>query len=227
MLDEYLLLICIIGIPDELKTRMVRTFAEGKFTTDYLPTLGFDITTKQIQVDNSNIKLILVDTSGQEFFDELRSSHYRTASAAIITFDKGDRDSFIAVKKWYKEFVNEINRFYKKQKTTITDVEHDPRMEVPIALVGFITKEEPITPTFLKIQKRLDNTGDWIDWTNNKEIYEEITTAEGQSLAEELGLSFYETRPTDKKISEQIFHDLTLQVLRRRTHQRWKTIEQE
>jgi len=45
--DEYLLKICIIGSPDELKTRMTRTFAVGKFTTHYLPTLGVDITTKQ------------------------------------------------------------------------------------------------------------------------------------------------------------------------------------
>ena len=44
--DEYLLKICIIGIPDELKTRMVRRYAEGKLITDYLPSLGVDITTK-------------------------------------------------------------------------------------------------------------------------------------------------------------------------------------
>ena len=128
MPDDYLLKICLIGYPSEVKTDWVRRFAEGKFTTNYLPIQGVDITTKQIQVDGNTIKLILVDTAGQKFFGKLRPSYYRGASAAIITFDKGDRDTFKAVKKWYREF--------KK---------HIPAVSVPIALVGFLAEPEVVT----------------------------------------------------------------------------------
>ena len=207
MPDEYLLKICIIGSPDKLKTTMARIFIEGKFTQDYLPTLGVAITTKQIHINNYDVRLILVDTSGKEFFGKDRPSYHRGASAAIITLDKGDRDSFKAVRSWYKEFLNEINRLKRS------------RYQVPIALVGFITKSEPkVDIAALKIQKRLKNT-DWINWgdiearDDDEEIDEEVTTAEGQSLAEELGPSYYETRPTDKEISGQIFHELSLRVL--------------
>ncbi|MFX0206965.1 MAG: hypothetical protein ACFFDT_13340 [Candidatus Hodarchaeota archaeon] len=201
MPDVELLKICLMGHPTELKNKWVRRFAEGKFTTNYLPIQGVDIMTKQIQVDGNYIKLILVDVASQEFFRKKQTSYYRGASTAIITFDKGDRDSFKAVRRWYKEFVNDINRLKRS------------RYQVPIALVGFITKAESVTPTFLKIQKRLKNT-DWINKGDIEEIDEEVTTAEGQSLAEELGLSYYETRPTDKKI-EQIFHDLVFKVLQK------------
>lgn len=208
MSEEYLCKICIIGIPDKLKTTMVRIFTEGKFSQDYLPSLGVDITTKQIQINNNNVKLILVDTSGKEFFGKDRPSYYRGASAAIITFDKGDRDSFMTVKKWYKEFVNEIDRVKK------------PRFQVPIALVGFIMKSEPKVElsTFFKIQKRLKKIRKWIDWgnyeeKNNKDIYEEITTEEGYALAEELGASYYETKLTDEETIGHIFHDLTQKAL--------------
>ncbi len=61
---------------------MIRSFAEGKFTTNYLPTQGVDITTKRIQVDDSEVKLIMVDIASQEFFQERRPSYYRGASAA-------------------------------------------------------------------------------------------------------------------------------------------------
>ncbi|UCG00659.1 MAG: hypothetical protein JSW11_13695 [Candidatus Heimdallarchaeota archaeon] len=67
----------------------------------------------------------------------------------------------------------------------------------------------------------MEGTGNWIDYAISeappikKEFYEEITPEEGQSLAEELGLSYYETRPTDKKISGQIFHDWSLRVLQK------------
>lgn len=202
---EYLLKVCILGFPGELKTDWVRRYAEGKFTTDYLPTLGVDITTKQIHVNCNNVKLILVDTASQEFFGKLRPSYYRGASAAIITFDKGDRDSFKAVKKYYYEFKKYI-----------------PQVSIPITLVGFITKSEPKASTsfFLKIQKQLKKIRKWSDWFNNEEIYEEreITSDEGQSLAEELGASYYETQTTlGGNTIESIFYNLVLQVLRRKS----------
>lgn len=67
---------------------------------------------------------------------------------------------------------------------------------------------EAYIPTFFKIQ----NWREIKEIEDTEEIDVGVTTAEGQSLAEELGLSYYETRPTAKKI-EQIFHDLVIKVL--------------
>ncbi|MFX1286091.1 MAG: hypothetical protein ACFFB5_20775 [Promethearchaeota archaeon] len=167
MPDEYLLKICLIGTPNELKTKMNRRFC-GYQTGDHTRlVLGVGILTTQIQVTGNNIKLILVDTSGKEFFGEIRTSYYRGASAAIITFAKEDRTSFKAVKDWYKAFKR-----------------HIPESLVPIALVGFITESET------------------------------VTTAEGQNLADELRVLYYESKPTDKKTVETIYHDLIIEVLR-------------
>ena len=120
--------ICIIGNPDELKTEFIQRFTEGKFTSGPSPTPGVDFTSKKIKVDNNNIKLILVDTAGHEFFRKLRPSYYRGASALIITYDKGDKPSFERVKEWYREF-----RKYRSDKS------------IPITLLGFITDSEVIT----------------------------------------------------------------------------------
>ncbi|MFX1282319.1 MAG: Rab family GTPase [Promethearchaeota archaeon] len=119
MPDEYLLKICAIGSGSVGKTSLIRRFAEGKFTTNYLPTLGVDITTKQIQVDNNNVKLILVDTAGQEFFGKLRPSYYRGASACLIMFALDEKSSFEAIPDWLAEFRK-----------------HIPEVSVPIALAG-------------------------------------------------------------------------------------------
>lgn len=164
MSDEELLKICVMG-STEFKTSFIRRFAEGKVTTNYLPTLGVDITTKQIQIDNYNVKLIVVDTIGQELDSRLRPSYYRGAAAFIIIFDKGDRDSFNAVNEWYKEFRK-----------------HIPHPSVPVALVGIITKSE------------------------------DVTSDEGQNLADALNTLYYEI-PHSGKGFEQIFHDLTRKVL--------------
>jgi small GTP-binding protein len=117
--NEYLLKICAIGSGSVGKTSLIRRFAEGKFETNYLPTLGVDITTKKIQVDNNQVKLILVDTAGQEFFGKLRPSYYRGASACLIMFALNDKKSFDTVPDWLAEFRR-----------------HIPDSTIPIALAG-------------------------------------------------------------------------------------------
>ncbi len=106
--NEYLLKICVVGTPSELKTNLIRQFAEGKFTTNYLPTLGVDITTKKIQVDDSYVKLIIVDAAGQEFFGKLRPSYYRGASGAIIVFESNEEGDISIPLEWIKEFRKHI-----------------------------------------------------------------------------------------------------------------------
>jgi small GTP-binding protein len=101
------------------KTSLIRRYAEDKFASNYLPTLGVDITTKRIIVKDTPTKLILVDTAGQEFFGKLRPNYYRGASACLILFALNDRESFDKVPTWLDEF----------QKNT-------PLQDIPIALAG-------------------------------------------------------------------------------------------
>ncbi len=125
--DQYLMKICII-LPNELRTSFITRFTERQFTTDYFPSIGVDITTKQIKVDNTHVKLILVVTTGEEFSGKLRASFFKGGSAVIIFFDKGDRQSFDVIEDWIKEFRKNF-----------------PKQRVPIGFVGFITDTEEIT----------------------------------------------------------------------------------
>ncbi|PWI48570.1 hypothetical protein CEE45_05880 [Candidatus Heimdallarchaeota archaeon B3_Heim] len=107
--NEYLLKICAIGSGNTGKTLFIRKFAENKFDTNYLPTLGVDITTKKINVGNNQVKLILVDTAGQEFFGKLRPSYYRGASAGLIFCNINDRKSIEAIPNWLTEFEKHLS----------------------------------------------------------------------------------------------------------------------
>ncbi|MHA2095457.1 MAG: Rab family GTPase, partial [Candidatus Hodarchaeales archaeon] len=90
--------------------------------------LGVDITTKKIFLDDLQVKLILVDTAGEEFFGKLRPSYYRGASAAILFFNRNNPKSL-------KEIPNLIREFH----TYI-------QPKVPLALVG-ITSTRNIVST--------------------------------------------------------------------------------
>jgi len=121
MSKEFILKICITGSTD-LRHEFIRTFTEC-LTLPPAVAVGI-IMTKLIQVKGKNIKLYLAIE--EEVVERLRRSYYHGASAAIITFDKKNQDSFKAVRKWY----NQLNEFIP---------------EVPIILVGFINKSEIVT----------------------------------------------------------------------------------
>ncbi|MHA1978440.1 MAG: Rab family GTPase [Candidatus Hodarchaeales archaeon] len=133
--NEYLLKICAIGSGNTGKTLFIRKFAETKFDSNYLPTLGVDITTKKICFNNTQIKLILVDTAGQEFFGKLRPSYYRGASAGLIFCNINDRKSIEAIPIWLKEFTKYL----------------PPQTEVPIGIV--VIKEWKYSHRKYKIRK--------------------------------------------------------------------------
>jgi small GTP-binding protein len=103
--DEWVLKICSAGSYQVGKTSLIRRYAENKFTTNYIPTLGVDITTKRIEVDNQRIKLILMDTAGQEIFaNNLRKSYYEGAAACIIVYDITRSETFKSLDRWIEDY---------------------------------------------------------------------------------------------------------------------------
>ncbi|MHA1979174.1 MAG: hypothetical protein ACW98F_13300 [Candidatus Hodarchaeales archaeon] len=166
---EYLLKICVIGSVNQLQAEFIHTFVGYKNPEEHLPTLGVDIRTGRIWIDEILVKLIIVDTAGQDFFGKLRPSYYRGASAVIILFDKCNRQSFAAIPNWLKEFQKYI------------------QPEVPTALVGLITQCE--------------------------ENSEEISSEEGHKLATQLNMQYFESQPTDRQQTSEIFTYLARQVI--------------
>ncbi len=165
-MDEWLLKVCIVGSNTDLNHRFGNLTADSRYSKNYLPTSGFDIPIKRLKVDNEIVKLIIVILAGEEFFRISRKGKYRGASGCLILFDKGEKDTFIAIPDWYKEF---------------TDI---CGSSVPIAMVCIETDKE------------------------------EITIEEGQRLAEQLNIGYYETTIKDKQKVSQILDDFTTKMLR-------------
>ncbi|MFX1548371.1 MAG: hypothetical protein ACFFCU_19340 [Promethearchaeota archaeon] len=126
--QEVLLKISIMGVPNELRNKLARSYAEGKFDTNYLPTLGVDLLTHHTEVDGQPVLQILANLAGQEFFVKDRPKYIRGSSGVIIIFDKSDHESFKAARGFYNEF----KRFI-------------PDPEVPIVFIGIETGSEVIT----------------------------------------------------------------------------------
>jgi small GTP-binding protein len=96
--------ICSIGSYQVGKTSLVRRYSENKFSSNYLPTLGVDVTVKRITLDNRKIRLVLMDTAGQEQFGNLRNVYFQGSSGCIAVYDITRRESFEALNKWITEY---------------------------------------------------------------------------------------------------------------------------
>jgi len=63
-------------------------------------TIGMDIATKHVKVDNMTLNIQLWDIAGQDHFIGLAPTFYRKAVAAIVVFDITNGNSLDNAKKW-------------------------------------------------------------------------------------------------------------------------------
>lgn len=107
MKNQYILKFCITatsGKNTDLVCQIVRDTAEETFTKNYMPTIGVDIASKVVTVNDQEVKLILHTLAGQEHFGKLRRFYYEGSIGNIIMFDKSDPASFAAVPYYYQDY---------------------------------------------------------------------------------------------------------------------------
>ena len=85
------------------KSSILDRFYQDKFGQDYKSTIGLDFQSKEVQINNAKIRLLLYDTSGQEKFKSLIPMYVHDSNIIIIVYDITNKDSFIHVQNWIKE----------------------------------------------------------------------------------------------------------------------------
>ena len=104
----YIFKIVVCGDPRVGKTSTILRFTDNAFTRTYIPTLGVNVSEKNIKISNNLVKLILWDIAGQEKFNIMRRHFYKGLEAIILIFDLTNRKSFESVPNWYKDIENFI-----------------------------------------------------------------------------------------------------------------------
>jgi Ras-related protein Rab-1A len=101
----------IIGDPGVGKTSMILQFTDRAFRRSYIPTIGANITEKNIYLQNASFQMILWDLAGQSKFQKIRSLYYNGAQCVIIVFDLTNTESFENVKNWYSDVKSSFSNF--------------------------------------------------------------------------------------------------------------------
>jgi len=120
--------VTVIGDGSVGKTSLIQKFTQGTFQTDYIKTIGAQLTNYKTEIDGYNIELIFWDIAGQDDFHFLRPSFYRSSKAAIIVYSLEENDlgrrSFEHITKWnkdVKQFCGEIPIVVFANKVDLVD----------------------------------------------------------------------------------------------------------
>jgi Ras-related protein Rab-6A len=88
------------------KSCIMNRFMNDTFTEEYQATIGLDFQSKNVQIDNQDIHLLLYDTAGQEKFRSLIPMYTRDANIILLVYDITSKDSFMHIPEWIKDLTN-------------------------------------------------------------------------------------------------------------------------
>lgn len=91
--------ICMLGSFAVGKTSLVRRYVESIFSEDYVTTIGVKIDKKIVNVNNTDISLILWDVYGDDSHQTVLPSYLRGMAAFILVVDPTRPETFTSAKK--------------------------------------------------------------------------------------------------------------------------------
>jgi small GTP-binding protein len=85
--------ICMVGVFGNGKTSLVQRFVHSMFSERYLSTVGVKIDRKPVQVDGTDLTLVLWDLAGRDGHEDITTSYLRGSHAVIYVADGTRRET--------------------------------------------------------------------------------------------------------------------------------------
>jgi len=112
MMDEgdkkkWAIKLTVLGDAAVGKTSLINKYITNSFKEKYQPTLGVNIVTKDIQIqeDNSEIQFLLWDILGQDKYELTRQMFFQGCAGTLLVYDMTRYSTFERVKtKWIEDF---------------------------------------------------------------------------------------------------------------------------
>ncbi|NVM45411.1 MAG: hypothetical protein HWN79_10880 [Candidatus Lokiarchaeota archaeon] len=115
--------VIIIGLDDEESNKLSDVLLRPK-VSGHRDTLGVEFYIKTLEsYDKSLTTMHFWNISGDKRYEFLRERYYKGASAIVIIYEKGNRDSLLLAKKYYSEFKNATNLKFRLRKGKRIEIE--------------------------------------------------------------------------------------------------------
>ena len=145
--------ICVLGAAGVGKTSLTAQFVYSKFSEKYLSSMGVKIDKKVVDVDDTQVNLMIWDIHGEEKYKKIPSSYLRGASGLMMVIDGTRKDTLDVAQEIIarvKEEVGDIPYIYLINKSDLHDA-------WSISYSDIQTLEATNNPVFLTSAKTGDN----------------------------------------------------------------------
>jgi len=116
---EYILKLVVLGDAAVGKTSLINQYIEHSFKEDYKPTLGVNIVTKDVTIqdkDNAKARLVLWDLAAQSKYDLSRKMFFQGCTGALFVYDITRPNTKNNIQeKWYKDLLKYAGTSAAKQ----------------------------------------------------------------------------------------------------------------
>ena len=123
--DFYRFKIIVCGDPAVGKTSTVLRFTDRAFRRSYIPTIGTNITEKNVEIDGKIVQFVIWDIAGQSKFQMMRKHFYTGANGQLLLFDLTRSETFNNVPNWFQDIKTllkkELKGFILGNKNDLVD----------------------------------------------------------------------------------------------------------
>lgn len=99
MIAKKVLLVGNFGVG---KTSLIRRFVLNEFSEDYISTIGVRVSTKIVNLNDEQIKLLIWDVAGTKGDEKVPKAYFLGASAAMYVFDLSREETYLNIEQQVK-----------------------------------------------------------------------------------------------------------------------------
>ena len=158
MIAKKVLLVGNFGVG---KTSLIRRFVLNEFSEEYISTIGVRVSSKIIQIENEQIKLLIWDVAGTSDDEKVPKAYFLGASAAMYVFDLSREETYINISAKV-DVVKELSGLQnitvignKKDLVTSDEIEQIKKIvTLPIDLITSAKENENVEDAFKELAKQ-------------------------------------------------------------------------
>ena len=94
--------VLILGDSGVGKSSIIQRWISDTFCPSLVSTLGVDLKTKRLHIDDKVVQVQVWDTAGQAAFHKITASYYKGSNAILLVYDISDRATLTNIEYWMK-----------------------------------------------------------------------------------------------------------------------------
>lgn len=155
MIAKKVLLVGNFGVG---KTSLIRRFVQNKFSEDYISTIGVRVSSKVVEFENNEVKLLIWDVAGTSGDEKIPKAYFLGASAAMFVFDLSRSETYLTIENYIESIKdlsglkevtivgNKRDLLTKEELKTVTE-----SISVKINIITSAKEDANVEDAFLKL----------------------------------------------------------------------------